>query len=157
MDRVRMINEKYHIEGDGAWREEEIDDFIRPEHLKEDPVISGAEILPELARSCGAKLVFMTGRSERARSVTRTWLSHKLDIFDSVPLVMRPEGDFRATPECKEDMFLKSVREVYKDANFVFFEDDEELLLKLSKYGLALKAPEIWNVIRFDVKSETEK
>ena len=157
MHRIEMVNEKYNIKEGGLWGNDEVEEFTRPEHIKEDGLIAGAEILPELARRCGAKILFMTGRSERSRDATRTWLKNKLGIFYSVPLVMRPDDDFRSTPECKEDMFLKSVREVYKGSDFVFFEDDEDLLGRLSKYGLALKAPEVWSVIRFMEISDDEQ
>ena len=50
---------------------------------------------------------------------------------------------------CKEEVFLKSVSEVYRGANFLFFEDNKELLKIYSKYGLALKAPECWKVVTF--------
>ncbi len=146
--RIDSISAKYGID-ESKWGPEQVDEFTDHEIIKNDAIISGAEILPDLARVCGAKLVFLTGRSERARRSTRAWLEHKLDIFDSVPLVMRSETDLRITADCKEDIFLKSVYEVYKDANFVFFEDDIELVNRYSKYGLALKAPECWSVIKF--------
>lgn len=146
--RIDAISAKYNID-EGAWGPEQVDEFTQPSLIKLDEVLPGAEIVPELARRCGAKLIFLTGRSKRARRATKIWLQNKLDIYDSVPLVMREEGDYRPTPICKEDIFLQSVQRVYEDAKFVFFEDDEDLLKIYSKYGLALKAPECWDVIRF--------
>ena len=146
--RIEAISEKSGVP-EHKWTQEQVDEFTKPELIKLDAVIPGAENLVQLARRCGAKLVFLTGRSEVARRATRIWLENKLDIFETVPLVMRPNGDFRPTAECKEDVFLRAVDQVYRDANFIFFEDDEELLRRYSKYGLALKAPECWSVIRF--------
>lgn len=146
--RIDAISAKHGID-ESEWTREQVEEFTSVELIKMDKVLPGAENIGQLARRCGAKLVFLTGRSEHARRATRIWLSNKLDIYESVPLVMRAEGDFRPTPICKEDIFRKSVYEVWKDANFVFMEDDEDLLLRYSKYGLALKAPECWGAIRF--------
>lgn len=146
--RINAICKKFNVP-ENKWTEEQVREFTNPDLIKEDKIINGAEKLADLARICGAKLVFLTGRSEMARRPTRIWLENKLNIFDSVPLVMRPDGDMRPTATCKEDVFLKSVYQVYKDAKFIFFEDEELLLRKYAKYGLSLKAPECWSVIRY--------
>lgn len=146
--RIDAICAKFGVP-ENQWTREQVIEFTKPEMIKMDAVIPGAENLVELARICGAKIVFSTGRSECARRATRIWLENKLNVFDTVPLVMRPEDDFRPTPVCKEDMFLRSVYQVYRDAKFIFFEDDEELLARYSKYGLSLKAPECWSIIRY--------
>jgi hypothetical protein len=56
--------------------------------------------------------------------------------------------------DCKENIFLNTVLKMHPESSFVFFDDDEELLLRYSKYGLALKAPECWSVIRFMIEEE---
>lgn len=155
--RVNEITEKYKLDGEGHWTDEHIDEFTKSESIKKDELLPGAEILPELARRCKAKIVFLTGRSGRARTATRTWLKNKLDIFDTVPLVMRPDGDLSGPVECKENTFVTTVLKMYPESSFVFFDDDEKLLPRYSKYGLALKAPECWNVIRFASADFLEK
>lgn len=154
-ERIDEIINKYNLQP-GAWRDEHIDEFTSDVKIKTDKLIRGAEFLPELARRCGAKLIFLTGRSNRARNATRVWLKHHLNIFDTVPLVMRYDGDFSDPITCKENIFKEAVLRMHPTASFVFFDDDEELLLRYSKYGLALKAPECWNCLRFSPVSENE-
>lgn len=148
-DRVNEITKKYKLDGQNHWTDEHIDEFTRAVEIKNDGLIPGAEVLPELARRCKAKLIFLTGRSERARKATRTWLRNHLDIFDSVPLVMRKDGDLSGPVEAKLNVFKSAVLRLYPDASFVFFDDDERLLPEYSKFGLSLKAPECWEIIRF--------
>lgn len=146
LKRVEEINKKYNTTEE-RWGDREILEFSKPDAVKSDPIIPGAEIIAPLARICGAKLVFFTGRSEKLRQATRLWLANKLDIFDTVPLVMRSSSDYRSTYECKKDTFIKTIYQVYKEANFVFFEDNEKLLTYYSQKGLALKAPECWKLL----------
>lgn len=154
--RIMELKEKYNTSID-EFTEEQLNEFMDPFYIKNDSVIKGAERLPELARRCGAKLVFLTGRGECIRRNTRLWLSNKLDVFDTVPLLMRPNGDNRRSQIVKEELFVNSVLPVYKESRFIFFDDDEELLCLYSKYGLALKAPECWSVIKFLDKMDEVK
>lgn len=153
--RVAEITNKYQLDNEGRWTDEHIDEFTKTEVIKKDELLPGAEILPELARKCKAKIVFLTGRSERARVATRIWLKNKLNIFDSVPLVMRPEGDMSGPSQCKENIFINTVLKMHPESSFIFFDDDEKLLQKYARFGLAIKAPDCWKIIRFaDFKEE---
>lgn len=147
-DRIDALIKKHDLSIE-LWKEEAIAEFTKSAYLKNDPIIPGAEILPFLARICGAKLVFLTGRSDRARDATRVWLEYRLNIFDSVPLIMRKDGDLSNPVECKLNLFKDTVLKMYPDGNFIFFDDDEILLAEYSKYGLALRAPECWKTIKF--------
>lgn len=147
--RVDEITEKYKLDSLNHWTDKHIDEFTRSIEIKNDGLIPGAEILPELARRCKAKIIFLTGRSERARRATRIWLQNHLDIFDSVPLVMRQDGDLSGPVEAKLNTFKSAVLRIHPNASFVFFDDDERLLPEYSAFGLALKAPQCWDIIRF--------
>ena len=147
-ERIEGIISKYNLQP-GEWKNEHVDEFTDSVKIKTDKLIPGAEILPDLARRCNAKLLFLTGRSERAREATRLWLRHYLNIFNSVPLAMRQNDSFEDPVACKLNIFKSAVLRMYPEPSFVFFDDDEELLLEYSKYGLALKAPECWKNIKF--------
>ena len=155
IERVNMIIKKFNI-ADRCWGEEEINEFTRPEYIKTDELIGESKKLPELARRCKAKLIFLTGRSNRSRNATRIWLKNKLDIFDSVPLLMRDENDFSDPEVCKKKIFTDVVLKMYSDASFIFFDDDEKALKMYSEFGIALKAPECWNNIRFFMGDEND-
>lgn len=149
IDRMNLITNKYNLDNQGLWRKEHIDEFLKVDYLKLDKLIPGAEILPSLARTCKAKLMFLTGRSEVGREHTRNWLRYNLCVYDSVPLIMRDDGDYTDPTECKIKIFKNTILKIHKEANFIFFDDDEKLLMEYSKYGLALKAPECWTTIKF--------
>ena len=155
-DRVDEITKKYKLDSQNHWTDEHIDEFTRSVEIKKDGLIPGAEILPELARRCRAKIVFLTGRSSRARDATRVWLKNHLDIFDSVPLIMREDGDLSGPVECKLNVFRNTVLRMYPKASFIFFDDDERLLPEYSQFGMALKAPECWEAIKFMRSSNDE-
>lgn len=150
MARIDAITKKHNLDNIGLWTKEHVDEFTNAIGIKSDELIDGAEILPQLARACGAKLMFLTGRSSRSREATAAWLKFKLNIFDTVPLIMREDDDMSGPAECKINIFKNTILKMYPDSSFVFFDDDEELLLKYSEFGLALKAPECWKTIRFD-------
>lgn len=154
--RIQAIEEKYGISADD-WEEKHYLEFLDPEAIKNDPIVKGAEIVPELARRCKAKLFFLTGRSEIARPKTKLWLENNLNIYDSVPLIMRPDGDHSVSANVKEKMFEKMILKLHPEATFTFFDDDVDLLKRYSRYGLALRAPDCWSVISFPSLEERLK
>jgi hypothetical protein len=148
MDRINGITKQYNLDNIGLWTEEHIRAFAKEAYIKNDPLVPGAEKLPILARVSKAKIIFLTGRSSIAREATNIWLKHKLNIFDTVPLLMREDKDLSDPVECKYNMFKNIVLRMYPKSSFIFFDDDEKLLKLYAQHGLALKAPDCWNIIR---------
>lgn len=132
-----------------CWGEREIKEFSRPELIKMDKLISKSKQLSELVRRCNAKLIFLTARSEMARNPTRAWLKDKLNISNSVPLLMRDENDFSDAEICKKKIFTNTILNMHPECSFIFFDDNEQVLKMYSEFGLALKAPECWDNIIF--------
>jgi hypothetical protein len=145
-ERILEIIAKYGTEE--SWSQETIDDFLTEEKIMADEIIPGAEKLLDLATLCRASIIFLTGRNECARKLTRQWLFAKMGVTDSTPLLMRPLHRRNGhTADCKEEMFCSEVLSKNPDATFIFFEDDETTALKYSKYGLVLKSPKCWECI----------
>ena len=65
---------------------------------------------------------------------------------------MREDDDMSGPVECKINMFKQTILKSHPNAHYVFFDDDEKLLLEYSKYGLALHAPQCWDTIKFLVR-----
>jgi hypothetical protein len=152
-DSNKRITKLDQIYGKEWTNKDKIDLFCNPQLVKQDPIIKGAEILPQLARTNKAKIIFLTGRGEDVRTATRIWLENKLDIFNTVPLVMRPlEWSGRCQVETKIKLFRDIVLKMYVESSFVFFDDDDLLLKEYAAYGLTLKAPECWKIIRNSIK-----
>ena len=139
------------------WGDDEFELFSDIESIKKDDIVEGAEIITQIARNSGAKLIFLTGRSERARKASRIWLQYKLNIYDSVPLLMRENNDKRLSHITKYEVFQNVVLRMYPDASFMFFDDDERLLPLYANHGVALKSPECWKALGSSFKENVEK
>ena len=148
-DSLSRINDidKDHIGEANYWTPDKIKDFLSYENTIKDKVIVGAEKLFDIAKICSASVIFMTGRNEFAKEATRKWLTDVFKAPSEIPLIMRLKSqDGMSTAECKEQLFLQKI---YNPDNiFIFFEDEERAIETLSKYGLVLKAPECWEVLR---------
>lgn len=62
------------------------------------------EVIMSLMQDTGAELIFLTGRPERFRAETTTWLEERCALFeddDYIALLMRPKDDFRPDVEMK--------------------------------------------------------
>jgi hypothetical protein len=127
------------------WTEEHLKEFLDPEDVKKDKVIRGAQNINKIAEICG-KLVILTGRNERSREDTRKWLQENLDICEDVPLIMRSDDDFSSPTECKENLFIQHILNKNPNTNFIFLDDDPKILQVFFKYGIILKAPEVWDL-----------
>jgi predicted secreted acid phosphatase len=138
--RQKVIN-KYGTEE--KWTDECVNEFLDPAAIRKDKVIPGAKNIIKIARACG-KLFILTGRNERSRKETRKWLLKNLNITKDIPLIMRNNDDFLGPVECKENLFTQQVLKGHEDEKFVFFEDDPRIFSMFMKYGVVLKAPEIW-------------
>lgn len=143
-ERMKEIIDKYG--GEENWTDETIEEFLQGDKLMSDKIMPGANKLFHLAKKCNAKVMFLTGRNERARGLTLDWLWNNFRI--NGPLYMRPIGRKNGTTaECKEDIFLETIFTFNKDATFIFFEDDGATAQRYAKYGLVLKSPECWNCV----------
>jgi hypothetical protein len=145
-ERMNNITKKYNATA--KWNNKCIKDFLDPEEIKKDKVLPGVENIFDLIKKFKAKLIFLTGRNERARKDTRKWLTENLNISNRVPLIMRKYNDFNIPVKCKEKLFKKHILNKFENAIFIFFEDEIENIEMYSKYGLVLKAPEVWDFLR---------
>ena len=134
---------------DAVWTDETMKEFLKEENIMRDAVIPGAEKITEMVNKYNARIFFLTGRNEYARSPTRKWLKVKMGIPENIPLIMRPTFMKNGyTADCKEHLFLEWLYNTEdKQTTYIFLEDHEDTAKRYSKYGLVLKAPECWNVI----------
>jgi predicted kinase len=85
-----------------------------------------SDLVVHLAHSCGAHIVFMSGRSEDCRLVTEQWLSDYFGTFD-FDLHMRASGDHRDDAIVKYELFDKHMR----DTNIWFVLDDRDRVVNM--------------------------
>lgn len=134
---------------DAIWTDETMKEFLKEENIMGDTVVPGAEKIIEMANRYSARMFFLTGRNEYARSATRKWLNVKMGIPEQIPLIMRPTYMKNGyTADCKEQLFLEWLFHTEDpQTTYIFFEDHKDTAKRYSQYGLVLKAPECWKNI----------
>lgn len=141
--------------------------FTMPSALEFDSPTPAAQQLIKKAQSCGVDIHFITGRQKEAREVTEAWLTKHFGFDkDKNILLMRDtdsyvRSDVPHVPASvhKERSLntLKLLKSYTSNDLFFFFEDDLHALNMYSNHGIALKAPDCWNVINPLLNLATEK
>jgi hypothetical protein len=130
--------------------------------IPDDPPIAGAQrMLPKLSVQGKAWLMFLTGRPERTRTVTEDWIAKH---FPNVPqpmkgirditfvhghssLLMRTDDDHRPAVTYKTG--IASYLAAYSNLlPIIFIDDDSRNEELLSQYGIYLRAPDCWDLMK---------
>ncbi len=133
---------------DGRIHQHQWDAFLDPELVALDAPIPGALAFVQRLQEQNLYYRFLTGRNASLRAVTQKWLVthgfvHKHDIR---PLSMREVGD-RSTASSYKEKVAIDLYDRHGPNSLMFFDDDTHVLPVLSRYGLALKAPECWDIL----------
>jgi hypothetical protein len=94
------------------------------------------EPIVELAlalREVGWKIIVITGREEKFRGISESWLSLHLGSFEY--LFMRSDGDYRPDDIVKYEIYLNKIKDFY-DVQFVV--DDRNRVVKMWREILGL-------------------
>ena len=86
------------------------DNFYK-EVVNDVPYVRNRTALNAMAEGYNGKIVLLTGRPERTRKDTETWLTKYYDIPADTVIVMREDGDHRKAPEVKSELALKYVED----------------------------------------------
>lgn len=126
----------------------DVNEFFNPDEVAKDKVIEGSEKILCLVDKLKADLYLVTGRNDNFRKITLDWLIDKFGIKKETPLFMRTE-EFQKTnlDIYKEITFVNHILSKHEGSTFWFFDDDDRVLLKYSKYGVSFKAPDCWRSI----------
>jgi predicted kinase len=87
------------------------------------PVIN---LVRSLARNSGAKVIFLSGRTDGCWNATAEWLEKYYGAFDG--LIMRPSGDTRKDSIVKSELFDEHIRDKY-NVQYVF--DDRNQVVEM--------------------------
>lgn len=90
--------------------------------LREDLAVPGMVEMTQALSNSDNHVVYLTSREEKWRDVTESWLGFK--GFPSLPLIMRPDDDYRDSADYKEDS-IEFLSRLYKSRNVVVLDDDE--------------------------------
>jgi hypothetical protein len=132
---------KHYVECPRA--EQDWDAFYSPDRVMADPPINVGLGLARLI-STADEFYFLTGRPERLRQATIWWLTKYFDL-GSIALLMRADGDRRKAFIYKNEMIEDRRR---NDRSLIFVDDDIRNESIYAKFGMFLKAPECWSVLR---------
>lgn len=136
------------------------DSFLDPQLVLADtPQPHAREVLDALRYKTGHRIVFLTGRNEKLREVTLSWLQQHMNLLPSEPVIMRPE-ELRHTPasQFKREAFLGFLRKehISLDSTFLFFEDDRYVMGVWQKYGIVFQCPEVWQYLNPEIRTTGE-
>jgi len=100
-----------------------------------------ATIARALAAS-GVRIVYLTGRPERWRSMTRDWLrKNDLPFGDNTLLFMRPDVDSRPTYMYKADMVEHICVTLPRDQLLFAMDDSDEVVAMYRELGITAIQP----------------
>ena len=138
------VSDNSHRQGFIQSTKKDWDSFYNPELIVKDPPINQAiRGLKRLMDQQGLLLYFLTGRPEKTRNATLQWLRLNVPWGEHIPLLMRPDGDFRKADIYKEE-HIQKVHTLYPSKVKVFIDDDTRNIEMYQRLGLILKAPECW-------------
>ena len=141
-DLVFQLNCKFKTYVDN-WNDLQRCEFL--EKSLECLPIKGSEILNFLG-----DIIFLTGRSEQigslsGRKITSKWL--KKAGFRNAELFMRQPNDRRSADIMKVEIFVNKIQPSYSHKDFVFLDDDLNVLRHYAEHGLSLKSPQCWQAM----------
>ena len=88
--------------------------------------------LVQVLHNAGYHIIYLTGRNERYRAATATWLlTHKCP---AAPIYMRPDQDFRSDVIVKHEIYEKQIRGSYEV--LIVLEDREKVVEMWRSLGL---------------------
>lgn len=134
--RLHFINDMVHWTCKGGKPPTpDRESFLANEQLiKDDPIISMWAVLEALVKQCN-RVIFITGRAERARLVTESWLNPpccfarteasitllRRQNLTRLPIYMRADGDRRPSYIVKEEGLMRARADGYNPV--LVFED----------------------------------
>lgn len=121
MNRSIVIVDIDHVIADAAWRDHLIPDWDAYHSVADnDALIEDIAHLLNALDNFGYTIIGLTGRPEKWRSLTLEWLvRHQVRMDD---LIMRPDRDYRPSPEMK----LHRFQERYPLTDIAFVLDDRD-------------------------------
>jgi hypothetical protein len=126
------------------------DTFFSDELIYKDSVITGAVEGYRILYDLADKVYIVSGRPERSLDRTEEWLvENDFDIAKLLGgIILRPDDLVVSSREFKQAVMDSIIiPENDLDEKYIFIDDEENNLEMFSAYGLALKAPEIWENI----------
>lgn len=113
------------------------DDYHRA-LITDAPIIPVCVPLISLSDSNCFRFLGCTSRDEKWRVLTEKWLhQHDMDIFDTI--LMRPEGDYSRSPDCKMELLNKFFGEqgtTPQDAILFAIDDREDVVERYRNEGI---------------------
>ena len=121
-ERMEKAGAQPHRQSDPEAFQKWLDSLQCEKSLLEDKTIPGMTALVTAMNNV-CETVYLTGRQEQYRDVTRTWLNKH--GFPAVPLYMRPHGNEQCPSDYKASV-LKKIEALAPDKQLILFDDDPD-------------------------------
>jgi len=125
--------------------QEDWDKFFDPELMDQDEPIKEAQLALENILPFAEDVYFITGRPEKTRDVTESWLHIHYGFNDFDKLFMRGDTDRRKAAEFKKSVLEDEILPKTEGKTLVMIDDGESILEMFDEYGIPIKAPEGWD------------
>lgn len=128
------------------------DAYFTPELVILDKPILNTQRAVKKLKTQFDNLIFLTGRPESLRDATVIWLNEYYHILPNEhTLFMRSKDaldteDHLIRAKFKSALFQEEILPLYPEQKFTFIDDDVVILKTLAGFGLAIKAPECWQL-----------
>jgi len=148
-DTLADLSHRAHIVEKPEPTQDDWDMFFDPELVAKDAPIEKAQIVFDQLVGAFDTVIFVTGRPDYLRDVTVAWLKKHFGVAPKEDaLFMRPANTTDSSSKVKKRLMEDEVTDRYSKDNDFFFIDDEPNNIDMFKdYGVALKAPECWDVL----------
>ena len=143
---------RWHLIDKPDAQQSDWDAFLEPELVAKDPPFPLAQKAMERLIKYAASIRFLTGRQEQLRDVTVAWLYKHFGIAPGLnELLMRPTGEQSTATEHKGGILRnRTSQEVIRTWPLILVDDDPYILHLYAEFGLAIKAPECWELLVHD-------
>lgn len=126
-----------HTLADCHWRDHLIGDAGWDEYHaagKDDACVPEVRKLVVALANANFRIICLTGRPERWRMATVRWM-----VTNQIPmheLLMRPDADFRPTPELKVDLVKQHLPNLFPNNIAFIIDNDERIIEKFKAEGV---------------------
>lgn len=141
---------RFHIINKDPCTAADFKKFLAPDLVAKDTPLPKAKKGLGILMKMAAYTYFLTSRQSYLEDITRNWLKKHMKLTVNSNLCMRTNNrGFGKASEHKEKVLNKVILPYAKLVSqpLIFVDDDPYVLSLYSRYGLALKAPECWDLM----------
>lgn len=111
---------------------------------RDKPIVPTVWLINRLSKRRDVKMCYLTGRAEKYRKVTQSWLDR--NSCPKAPLYMRPNDNYESAMKYKENVMLKVTEDVSAHNVLIIDDDAEGNCTKMYRKHSWCHLKVMWNV-----------